>query len=45
MFQPSIINHQPTIIRLATKDKISTQLHLGLRPQYFINVLYQIYTY
>jgi hypothetical protein len=40
MFQPYIV-----IIGLATRDKISTQLHLELRPQCFINVLYQIYTY
>ena len=40
MFQPCIV-----IIRMATRDKISTQLHLALRPQCFINVLYKIYTY
>jgi len=40
MFQPYIV-----IIRLATRDKISTQLHLGWKPKCFTNVLYQIYSY
>jgi len=46
LVQVSYMFQSYTVInRLATRDKISTQLHLALRPQCFINVLYQIYTY
>jgi hypothetical protein len=31
-------------IKLVTRKKMSTQLHLGLRPQCFVYALYKTYT-